>query len=585
MNRPRVYEGNEPYIFISYAHADSDRVMPIISGLQERGYRVWYDAGIEAGTEWPEYIAEHLDGCGNFLAFISEHSLNSHNCRREINFAIELRKEPLVIYLEDVKMSLGMRMQLGSLQAMFRNRHGSLESFLNELCTSQVLIPCREVTSPAREEAPQLTPQNDFAAQQAEMYFQFGKDYYDRFNKDWKLKDEEDFTKAVEWLTKAADLGHAQAQVYLGNCYYYANGHIDHEKAVFWFRKAAEQGFAKGQNNLGSCYRFGKGVEQNDAEALCWFRKAAAQNSATAQFNLGRCYRFGWGAEENWPEAVKWFEKAAEQDHAGAMKHLGDCYSEGEKYGVPLNWKEAAKWYRKGAERGDRDCEYWLGCCYEAGHGVQQDTDEAIRRYKKAAEQSVWWAKEKLSDLAKNQYSKGVEHYGKKEYAEAVTYFRRSADLGNMDAQNYLGVCCKNGWGITKDAAEAAKWFRKAAEQGDQYGQYNLAACYKDGNGVAKDREEARKWFEKAAEQGMIDAQVEMYYFTNGKEAVRWIRMAAERNDANAQWLLGHSYEYGLGVPLSNDEAIKWYRKAAEQGHKDAKECLQELERQRAFFR
>ena len=119
MNQPKAYKGTEPYIFISYAHADSERVFPIVSALQERGYRVWYDAGIEAGTEWPEYIAEHLDGCSAFLAFISEASMNSHNCRREINFAIELRKEPMVIYLEDVKMSLGMRMQLGSLQAMF----------------------------------------------------------------------------------------------------------------------------------------------------------------------------------------------------------------------------------------------------------------------------------------------------------------------------------------------------------------------------------------------------------------------------------------------------------------------------------
>ena len=118
----------QPYIFISYAHADSERVFPIITALQERGYRVWYDAGIEAGTEWPEYIAEHLDGCAAFLAFISEGSMNSHNCRREINFAIELGKDPLVVYLEYVELSLGMRMQLGSLQAMYRTRHDSDES-------------------------------------------------------------------------------------------------------------------------------------------------------------------------------------------------------------------------------------------------------------------------------------------------------------------------------------------------------------------------------------------------------------------------------------------------------------------------
>ena len=52
-----VYEGSEPYIFVSYAHKDAAMVMPLITGLQDRGFRVWFDAGIEAGTEWPEYIA------------------------------------------------------------------------------------------------------------------------------------------------------------------------------------------------------------------------------------------------------------------------------------------------------------------------------------------------------------------------------------------------------------------------------------------------------------------------------------------------------------------------------------------------
>ncbi|MBE6974304.1 MAG: toll/interleukin-1 receptor domain-containing protein [Ruminococcaceae bacterium] len=72
-----TYEGSEPYIFVSYAHKDSARVLPVIEGLQAKGFRVWYDAGIEAGTEWPEYIAEHLMGANCVIAFISESALES----------------------------------------------------------------------------------------------------------------------------------------------------------------------------------------------------------------------------------------------------------------------------------------------------------------------------------------------------------------------------------------------------------------------------------------------------------------------------------------------------------------------------
>ena len=56
----KTYNGNDKYIFVSYAHKDSDTVLPIISEMQKSGFRIWFDEGIEAGTEWPEYIAEHL---------------------------------------------------------------------------------------------------------------------------------------------------------------------------------------------------------------------------------------------------------------------------------------------------------------------------------------------------------------------------------------------------------------------------------------------------------------------------------------------------------------------------------------------
>ena len=115
-----IYEGSEPYIFISYAHKDTDIVMPLIRGLQEAGFRVWYDAGIEAGTEWPEYIADHLYESKCVICFITQNALESPNCRREINYSIDIRRNMLVIYLEKVTLSRGMQMQLNTLQALFR---------------------------------------------------------------------------------------------------------------------------------------------------------------------------------------------------------------------------------------------------------------------------------------------------------------------------------------------------------------------------------------------------------------------------------------------------------------------------------
>jgi len=40
------------------------------------------------------------------------------------------------------------------------------------------------------------------------------------------------------------------------------------EEAVKWFRKSAEQGLAEAQHSLGEMYDYGKGVTQDDAEAV-----------------------------------------------------------------------------------------------------------------------------------------------------------------------------------------------------------------------------------------------------------------------------------------------------------------------------
>ena len=64
----------------------------------------------------------------------------------------------------------------------------------------------------------------------------------------------------------------------------------DDGEAVTWFRRAAEQGNARGQSNFGFMCDTGRGVAQDDGEAVTWFRRAAEQGNARGQFNLGLMY-------------------------------------------------------------------------------------------------------------------------------------------------------------------------------------------------------------------------------------------------------------------------------------------------------
>ena len=58
-------------------------------------------------------------------------------------------------------------------------------------------------------------------------------------------------------------------------------------------------------------YGTGRGVPQDDAEAVKWYRLAAAQGSALGQYNLGVRYYNGEGVPQDYVQAYKWFNLAA----------------------------------------------------------------------------------------------------------------------------------------------------------------------------------------------------------------------------------------------------------------------------------
>lgn len=139
-----AYSGNEPYIFVSYSHKDTKRVYPVIARLISEGYRVWYDSGIDPGTEWDENIAYHIMNCGYFVAFLSENYLASNNCKDELNYARDLEKERLVVYLEQVNLPAGMAMRINRIQSVFKYVYRTQEDFYKKLFTTKNIYTCRE---------------------------------------------------------------------------------------------------------------------------------------------------------------------------------------------------------------------------------------------------------------------------------------------------------------------------------------------------------------------------------------------------------------------------------------------------------
>ena len=101
----KPYEGKRPYLFVSYSHRQSDAVVDTIRLLHERRWRVWYDEGIPAGSDWPKNIEQHMRGCAAVLFFLSASALASPNCFSEIKTAIGLKKNVMVMPLEQAELS------------------------------------------------------------------------------------------------------------------------------------------------------------------------------------------------------------------------------------------------------------------------------------------------------------------------------------------------------------------------------------------------------------------------------------------------------------------------------------------------
>ena len=137
------YRGQEPYVFISYAHADSEHVLPIIAQLQKEGYRVWFDEGIECGRKWAENITERLNLSSCTIAFLTENYLKSENCMDEIEYVKGKGIPTLIIYLRDLILPDWFEMRHNRHQAIFCSQYGVEDRLLKRIHEASILEVCR----------------------------------------------------------------------------------------------------------------------------------------------------------------------------------------------------------------------------------------------------------------------------------------------------------------------------------------------------------------------------------------------------------------------------------------------------------
>ena len=96
-------------------------------------------------------------------------------------------------------------------------------------------------------------------------------------------------TPEIDALRVRAEAGDAEAQYSLGLIYDNGRGvPQDDAEAVRWYRLAADQGYASALTILGVMYATGQGVPVDDVQAHLWYDLAASRGSILAARNRDR---------------------------------------------------------------------------------------------------------------------------------------------------------------------------------------------------------------------------------------------------------------------------------------------------------
>ena len=233
---------------------------------------------------------------------------------------------------------------------------------------------------------------------------------------------------------------------------------------------------------------------------------ALRQWDAQAKYELGERMD-GQGKDR---EALDWYQKAADQGHVKAQLELGvmhDPINSKEKAQHSTNFKEAVKWYEMAAEQGDAEAQFRLAQLLQARWDVEE-ADPAIQ------------------DIVKD-------------LRDVESWYTKAANQGHGAAMNKLGVLRYYGrGGVTQDFDRAWELIFHAALN---YGV--VPAFHSIGAILDTDNKDAP-----------------FPHLKDDREAVRWYRLAAERNFPRAQEALGDMYKQGRGGLKKNPtEAYKWY--------------------------
>lgn len=217
-------------------------------------------------------------------------------------------------------------------------------------------------------------------------------------------EDKGNYNMAVRSLEILAGEDNAKAAYRLG--WVYRDGKYlpeDKQRQYAWFLRAAELGHIQASIIVGDLLVDGLGDKPNYQEAFKHYKKAADNGDALGLSRLAYMIDRGYGGKAGRVEAVHLIKSSADKGFAYSESLMGQFHLRGE-YGFPRDEVKSANWFSLSAQHGDASGERYFGLVHEQGLGSYKiNLEEAVKWYRKAMDHGDKEAEESLQRLCKKQ--------------------------------------------------------------------------------------------------------------------------------------------------------------------------------------
>lgn len=364
----------------------------------------------------------------------------------------------------------------------------------------------------------------------------------------------------------------------------------DDIKAELWFALAASENYAPAQVALASMKAFDSDV-QDIPQAMELLRNAAKQNNLQAQAELIRLLDSGIGKSVTSDEIKIWQKESEALSEKRKLAKIWKLAATGaEKWQLQENLSDGT--VRKQAKNvntpvssgiflnisdighavddGNNVAKTVGAMLLATGNGIRQDTKLAQEWLMEAAKDGYAPAQAVVAQL----YGMGWESFAKNEKA-AAEWMKLAADQHLEEAEFQYAVMLLTGVGIATDRSQAIEILERLAQHGNAQAQLRLA-FEKMAEGKRSEAVKLLSGLLENSDEQIFSVLGLLYGWGNAPVFNETAKMTearryAQRNDADAQLMVGLFYAEGWGTPRNIEESIKWYSSAIKAGNQDAR--------------